>query len=88
MTDSSVDMSPLQRVKDLAARLGERFPAARCAVEYAEATLVVPRVELLDVARVLRDEDEFAFEELIDLCGVDYGGYGESEWVTEGALDN
>ncbi len=85
MSDFNADMSPLQRLANLAERLGERFPDAGCAVEYAEATLLVPRAQLLEVARVLRDEDEFAFEELIDLCGVDYGAYGQTEWVTEAA---
>ena len=36
----------------------------------------------LEVARALRDEDEFSFEQLTDLCGVDYLGFGESEWET------
>jgi NADH-quinone oxidoreductase subunit C len=29
----------------------------------------------------LRDEQDFSFEELIDLCGVDYSTYGEGAWV-------
>jgi NADH-quinone oxidoreductase subunit C len=38
----------------------------------------------LDVARALRDEAEFHFEQLTDLCGVDYLSYGETEWDTSG----
>ena len=85
MSDPISSLSPRQRVESLAMQLGERFPDARCSVEYAEVTLVVPAGELLDVARALRDEDAFAFEQLIDLCGVDYADYGLSEWVTETA---
>src|SRR3546814_13114870 len=34
-----------------------------------------------DGCRALRDE--FGFEMLVDLCGIDYFGYGSDEWDTE-----
>jgi NADH-quinone oxidoreductase subunit C len=40
-----------------------------------ELTLEVPAAEYLALAQRLRDE--FAFEEMIDLCGVDYAAYGD-----------
>jgi len=43
---------------------------------------------LLDVCRVLRDDSDFAFEMLIDLCGVDYLSYGHAEWETRSATDH
>ena len=39
----------------------------------------------LEVCRVLRDDEDFSYEQLTDLCGVDYLGYGQSEWETEHA---
>jgi len=39
----------------------------------------------LEVCRALRDEEDFNFEQLTDLCCVDYLGYGQSEWDTEQA---
>ncbi|MEO8005278.1 MAG: NADH-quinone oxidoreductase subunit C [Betaproteobacteria bacterium] len=42
----------------------------------AELTLVVSAVDLPGVAQTLRDHDAFRFEQLIDLCGVDYRDYG------------
>ena len=45
-----------------------------------EVTLEIPRERLLEVCEALRDEADFAFEELIDLCAVDYSGYGEGSW--------
>jgi len=39
----------------------------------------------LEVCRALRDEEDFSYEQLTDLCGVDYLGYGQSEWETEHA---
>jgi NADH-quinone oxidoreductase subunit C len=38
-----------------------------------------------EVAEELRSNPDFAFEQLIDLCGVDYLGYGQTEWETEDA---
>jgi NADH-quinone oxidoreductase subunit C len=40
-----------------------------------ELTLEVPAADYLSIAQRLRDE--FAFEEMIDLCGVDYAAYGD-----------
>ena len=41
-----------------------------------EVTVVVGADRYLDVMRMLRDRPELRFEMLIDLCGVDYSGYG------------
>ena len=41
-----------------------------------ELTLVVKASDYHEVARVLRDHADLRFEELIDLCGVDYQTYG------------
>jgi len=41
------------------------------------STLVVRREDLISVCRTLRDDPEFACEQLIDLCGVDYADYGQ-----------
>jgi NADH-quinone oxidoreductase subunit C len=58
----------------LAAALGARFAATTA---LGEATIVVKPEDLLPVARTLRDHPALAFEQLVDLCGVDYSGYGE-----------
>ena len=50
-----------------------------------EVTLIVPAPRLIEVAWTLRDHPELRFEQLIDLCGVDYAAYGQSEWATEEA---
>ncbi len=47
-----------------------------------QLTAVIPSQHWLDVAWQLRDDPNFAFEQLIDLCGVDYLGYGDDEWET------
>jgi NADH-quinone oxidoreductase subunit C len=48
-------------------------------------TAEVPVDHWLDVARTLRDEPVFSFEQLTDLCGVDYLGFGQDEWETTNA---
>lgn len=40
---------------------------------------------LAETCMVLRDEPEFAFECLMDVCGVDYLSYGQDEWDTDDA---
>lgn len=52
-----------------------------------EVTIVVPKEKILEVCKALRDEDQFSFEQLIDLCGVDYLAYGNTEWDTEAATE-
>lgn len=68
--------------QDLAARFQARFAGdvSECTVACGETTLVLPRAKLLEIAKALRDEPDFAFEILIDLCGVDYAAYGREDW--------
>ena len=44
--------------------------------QLGELTIEVDPSELLGVMKTLRDNSEFGFEILIDLCGVDYLSYG------------
>ena len=37
-------------------------------------------VDYFEAMKVLRDEPELCFEELMDLCGLDYSAYGNEEW--------
>lgn len=48
-------------------------------------TAEVPVEHWLEVARTLRDEAAFSFEQLTDLCAVDYLGFRQVEWETEEA---
>ncbi|AEI76351.1 NAD(P)H-quinone oxidoreductase subunit J, chloroplastic [compost metagenome] len=45
-----------------------------------ELTLIVKADDYLEVARILRDDPSLRFEQLIDLCGVDYSEYGDGAW--------
>jgi len=48
-------------------------------------TVELPPNQWIEGARTLRDHDGFAFEQLTDLCGVDYLGFGQDEWETRDA---
>jgi len=45
-------------------------------------TVVLEPDRLLEAAARLRDEEALQFDQLTDLCGVDYAGFGESDWET------
>ncbi|MCS6764934.1 MAG: NADH-quinone oxidoreductase subunit C [Candidatus Protistobacter heckmanni] len=45
-----------------------------------ELTLVVKSDDYLEVARTLRDHADLKFEQLIDLCGVDYRDFDDGKW--------
>ncbi len=49
-------------------------------VALGEVTVVVGASEYLSAMRVMRDHADLCFEELIDLCGVDYSTYGDGAW--------
>ncbi len=64
----------------LKVRFGDR--ALSVAQAHGEVTLEIAAAEWTDVIRSLRDEPEFRFEQLMDVCGVDYLSYGDDEWDT------
>jgi NADH-quinone oxidoreductase subunit C len=49
-------------------------------VALGEVTVVVSAADYLSTMRALRDHPDLRFEELIDLCGVDYSTYGDGIW--------
>jgi NADH-quinone oxidoreductase subunit C len=64
----------------LKARLQDRLVSVREAL--GETTVEVTPESFADAARLLRDDADFSFEQMIDLCGVDFLGYGDDEWET------
>ena len=57
--------------------LGE---GAAISTALGEVTVVVKAADYLRSMQALRDDPSLKFEELIDLCGVDYSQYGEGTW--------
>jgi len=65
----------------------ERFSERTAAISLAlnEVTMEVTREHFLDVCKALRDEPTFAFNLLLDVCGIDYLHYGLDDWQTQSA---
>ncbi|TBR39202.1 MULTISPECIES: NADH-quinone oxidoreductase subunit C [Dyella] len=68
----------------LAGRLTARFgDTLKLSIVRNEITAELAAADLIAVATALRDEAPFRFGVFIDICGVDYLGYGQTEWDTE-----
>jgi len=67
----------------LKSRFGDRVSIGE--TQTGIMTVEVDTGAWLEVCRALRDEDEFSFEQLTDLCGIDYLSYGQDEWDTDDA---
>ena len=48
--------------------------------DLGELTITVAAADYLSVAQSLRDHPELKFEQLVDLCGVDYSSYKDRPW--------
>lgn len=75
------------RLESLATKIDARFgeQVDRVASSCRELTYDVDKDDLIRVATALRNEAEFGFEMLMDVCGVDYLNYGTDEWTTNSA---
>ncbi|MDX5363700.1 MAG: NADH-quinone oxidoreductase subunit C [Pseudazoarcus pumilus] len=72
--------TPISFHERLKARLQDKLVSLHEAL--GETTVEIAPGEWDAAARLLRDDPDLCFEQLIDLCGVDYLGYGEDEWDT------
>ncbi|MDP2830424.1 MAG: NADH-quinone oxidoreductase subunit C [Sulfuricellaceae bacterium] len=45
-----------------------------------ELTIVIQDADWLEAAKILRDHPDLRFEQLSDVCGMDYSTYGEGKW--------
>lgn len=78
---STVAVTPEALRDAVAAALGDK--ARQFTLALNEVTVVVAEADYLAVMQILRDAPGCQFEQLIDLCGVDYSAYREVG--TEGA---
>ncbi len=65
--------------QDIRLALGEKLATLKTHV--GEITIEVKAADLLEACLLLRDAPELKFEQLIDLCGVDYVEYGDGAWT-------
>ncbi|TAL73880.1 MAG: NADH-quinone oxidoreductase subunit C [Rhodanobacter sp.] len=76
------DTQPTSLAERLVARFGDTL---KVTTQRTEVMAELAPGDLVSVATALRDEAGFKFAELIDLCGVDFLGYGQAEWNTTDA---
>ena len=68
-----------EAVRDaVAAALGDK--AKRIDLKLGEVTVIVTPANYLEAALILRDHPACKFEQLLDLCGVDYSEYRMGDW--------
>jgi len=80
----------IERYEKLASDIDERFgdQIRRVPSICGELTYELDKDDLVEVATALRNEGDFGFEMLMDVCGVDYLHYGNDEWKTNDATDS
>ncbi|MDH3274922.1 MAG: NADH-quinone oxidoreductase subunit C [Gammaproteobacteria bacterium] len=74
-------------IETLAAQIDERFGERMMRVPSVcgELTYEIDKHDLVEIATTLRNDGDFGFEMLVDVCGVDYLSYGSDEWTTSSA---
>ena len=75
---AGVAPTPESTLQAVTEALGDK--AKRIDLRLGEATVVVAAKDYLEACRILRDAPGCRFEQLIDLCGVDYSDYRAGEW--------
>ena len=65
-------------MKELKQKLSKAFGKKNLSASLNELTLTINSEDVIEVC--LKLKDEFQFEILMDLCGIDYLTYGESDW--------
>ena len=72
-------MSPIDTLQSALEKiLGDRLKAL--VLDRGELTATVKAADYLAVAQQLRDAPALKFEQLIDVCGVDYASYKDRPW--------
>jgi NADH-quinone oxidoreductase subunit C len=67
----------LEQLKaNLSAVLGDRLVSLK--EEIGQLIVEVKAAELTSIMAILRDDSKFAFNQLMDVCGVDYAEYAEN----------
>ena len=79
-----------QTLEHTAEALSARFAGKLLSVRShcGELTFEVEASSLLEVCLALRDEQDWRFEQLIDVSGVDYLTFGQSDWTTDSATSS
>lgn len=77
-------------IEDLSTNIKKRFAhlVDDVVVAYGQVTVDVKPAHLLELCKALISENEFLFDMLIDVCGIDYLHYGLDDWQTESTTES
>jgi NADH-quinone oxidoreductase subunit C len=78
MNAAAVSTAPETTLQAVTAALGDK--ATRIALALGEVTVIVSAADYLQAARILKEAPGCQFEQLLDVCGVDYSEYRMGEW--------
>jgi len=70
-----------QLAETLKTILGDQIDALN--IDHDQICIDIASDKLIEVSTVLRDNDAFQYQQLVDLCGIDYSQYGNNEWATD-----
>lgn len=73
-------------IEQLNAKLGALITSVTVS-KTDEVTILVDSKNILEICKTLHDDSTFSFEQIVDLCGIDYLSYGSTEWQTEAATE-
>jgi NADH-quinone oxidoreductase subunit C len=79
-----------EKLNHLATQLREQLDdhILSCVLLNEELTIEVKPESLRKISKILLTDPQFAFEQLMDVCGVDYLHYGLSDWETEQSTED
>jgi NADH-quinone oxidoreductase subunit C len=70
-----------QHAEALQTHFGDKVQ--KLSLAFNEITIDVAPADVIEISTSLRDEAQFDYVQLVDLCGVDYSQYGKDEWETD-----
>lgn len=52
-------------------------------IDHGQICLDISSDNLIEAATLLRDHSKLQFQQMVDLCGIDYSQYNNTEWATD-----
>ena len=77
-TAQAVAIAPEALQQTVAAMLGDK--ARKITLEHGEITVLIAPGDYLEAMELLRDAPGCRFDQLVDLCGLDYSAYRDGAW--------
>jgi NADH-quinone oxidoreductase subunit C len=77
-TAQAVAIAPEALQQTIAAVLGDK--ARKITLEHGEVTVLIAPGDYLEAMELLRDAPGCRFDQLVDLCGLDYSAYRDGAW--------